>query len=153
MNLQDIIALRKYAEGAYPQMKLSETSDAVWFDMMASYQLNGMMEALKTYIRSGNTYPPTVADLINGYETIISGFDSDIVEKMAREGVFDDSKGCDSEIADWNRTNRKNKALAWLSSPNRDRFMPLWFATLYDLYRTRVETKYFGKTPKQIGEN
>lgn len=154
MNIQEVIALRKYAEGAYPQMKSTDTIDAVWLDMLQPYQPLGMMMALKSYIKTGNPYPPGVGELIKGYEKIVSGLDSDIIEKMDKEGIFDDPKETDREIAEWNRANRKSRATAWLSLWNREKVIPSWFWEIYDQYRQRVEYKYFGKAPgrKQIGE-
>ena len=86
MNGQEVVLLRKYAEGAYPQMKQDAGSDVVWTDMLSSYEYFGVLQALKNYIKSGNRFAPTLAELIAGYQQVLSSFDADIVELMAQIG-------------------------------------------------------------------
>lgn len=135
MTQQEILILKRYAEGAYPSMKQDKGSDAVWADMLAPYDYQGMMNSLKSHIRSGNRYQPTLAELISGYSVAEKNMDSEIIEQMERDGVFNDSEGTDEDIASWNRRNRVEKAKAWLSHPMRDSIIPGWFKAVYERYK------------------
>lgn len=143
MNGQEVVLLRKYAEGAYPQMKQDAGSDAVWTDMLSQYEYFGVMQALKNYIRTGNRFPPTLAELISGYEQVLSSFDADIVEMMAKDGVFDDDITKDPEIKAWNRANREQKTRTWLAHPLRELMWPDWLKDLYGEYQARIRERYF----------
>ncbi len=151
MTAQELNQIRAYIKGAYPNFKDDENDDIVWFDLLQGYQYQGIMQALKSYIKSGNRFAPTVAELIKGYETILDDFNSDIIERMTRDGVFDDPYcvemidgrliETEPEVRRWNREKRITKAKNWLQAKS----MPDWFKDKYDSYR-----KQFVSGVKQI---
>jgi len=86
MNNQEAIVLRRFAEGAYPQMHNEQGADAVWIEMLQDYPFNGVMEALKQRIRDGNKYPPNIGELIGGYKEMLSSFDSAFADWLEKIG-------------------------------------------------------------------
>ena len=140
MTLEELTQLRAYIKGAYPASKDEESDDVVWFDLLHDYDYAGCLQTVKNYIKAGNRFAPTVAELISGYETTLDGFNDDLLERMARDGVFDDLdcvevKGreieTEPEVRRWNRDKRIIKAKIWLQAKS----MPSWFKEKYDSYR------------------
>lgn len=85
MTTKQAITIKTYCEGAYPNMKKDQTADLVWIDMLKTYQYNGMMQAIKKYINSGNVYSPTIAVLIQNYEFILSSHHQDLIKLVMEE--------------------------------------------------------------------
>jgi hypothetical protein len=151
MTKSEVIMLRNYIKGAYGYDNGGESTDAVWFDLLQEYEYKGIMQAAKNHIKSGNNYPPRVAELISGYELILDDFNDDILDKMAKDGVFDDPYcvemidgrliETEPEVRRWNREKRITKAKNWLQAKS----MPDWFKDKYDSYR-----KQFVSGVKQI---
>ena len=163
MTKSEVIMLRNYIKGAYGYDNGGESTDAVWFDLLQEYEYKGIMQAAKNHIKSGNNYPPRVAELIKGYETILDDFNSDIIERMTRDGVFDDPAEItitdlngnertikvDEETRQWNNQSRITKAKVWLSAKS----MPSWFKAKYEQYRTVIRQGYFGQNNvKMLGD-
>lgn len=156
MTSQELSQLRAYIKGAYPHIKDDEQDDLVWFDLLQGYEYLGLLQTVKRYIKAGNRYAPTVAELISGYETILDGFNLDILDRMASDGVFDDPEfvtitdlngikrtiATEPEVRAWNRQKRIDRARNWLSK----NFLPDWFKRDYQRYEDLFKQKYFGKT-------
>ncbi len=127
MTKAETMAIRKYVEGAYNQVKTNNDSDLVWFDMLKDYDYQIMLKNLKDYIKSGNKYAPNLADLIGMYKPELLGENKKIFDLLEQNGFFDDESG-DKEVAEWNRKNRIRKVTNWLldiaSSPS-------WFKEIY----------------------
>ena len=144
MTVQEVMLIKKYAEGAYPQMKQDEGNDLVWIDMFSPYEFLGIKTALQNHIRSGNKFPPTIAELIKGYEVLLDTFHEDILNRMIQDNVF--------EGDEWNKSKNIEKARAWLSHPMK--VMPDWFKTIYLQYRNQIATQFFNPVyQKQLGGN
>ena len=102
MTKAETMAIRKYVEGAYNQVKTNNDSDLVWFDMLKDYDYQIMLKNLKDYIKSGNKYAPNLADLIGMYKPELLGENKKIFDLLEQNGFFDDESG-DKEIAEWNK--------------------------------------------------
>lgn len=158
MTLEELTQLRAYIKGAYPASKDEESDDVVWFDILQGYEYLGLLQTVKRYIKAGNRYAPTVAELISGYESILEVFNDDILDKMAKDGVFDDpyciemidgrSIETEPEVRRWNREKRITKAKNWVQAKS----MPAWFKEKYDSYRTQYRRQLFGNNVKMLGE-
>ena len=135
--------LRNYIKGAYGYDNGGESTDAVWFDLLQGYEYKGIMQAAKNHIKSGNNYPPRVAELIRGYELILDSLSDDIINCMERAGEFDDLAG-DEETKSWNKRNRIEKLKHWLAHPNRNLIMPEWLKAIISKYQAGIKMKYFG---------
>ena len=143
MTTQELNQLRAYIKGAYPHVKDDEQDDIVWYDLLQGCDYLGVLQTVKSYIRAGNRFAPTVAELISGYESILDVFNDDILDKMAKDGVFDDPYciemidgrliETEPEVRRWNREKRITKAKNWLQAKS----MPAWFKEKYDSYRTQ----------------
>jgi len=150
VNTDQVLAIKRFAEGAYPQMKNDGGSDAVWIEMLSTYDFGGMMQTLKNHINGGNKYPPSIAELIGGYKNAVSEYDSKFVEWLEKTGKLADAEGTDAEIAALSLRHRKEKAVAIMSHPLRDSIMPGWFAAWYAEYRAKVERRIYGTSALQI---
>lgn len=128
-----------------------ESSDAVWFDMLRNEDYQGIMLALKSYIRAGNKYPPSIGELLKGYDNQILEFNNAVLETMERDGYFADSEVTDPEVARFNYENRKRKAMMWASRDYPKEHIPEWFLKDYKSYEERVKSLYFIDKPKRIG--
>lgn len=128
-----------------------ESSDAVWFDMLRNEDYQGIMLALKSYIRAGNKYPPSIGELLKGYDNQILEFNNAVLETMERDGYFADGEAVDSEVARFNYDNRKRKALMWASKDYPKEHVPEWFLKDYKAYEEKVKSIYFIDKPKRIG--
>lgn len=146
LNGKLAVAIKFYCEGAYPQMREKNGSDEVWIDMLANYDYSLMLSAVKQYISDGNEYAPSIASLIVAYGKQQDRFIDDILQRMEEDGLFDDTLESESEVALWNKKNRKRKAQMYVMTKN----MPVWFKTIYQSYQNK-ETALLAKT-KQIGE-
>lgn len=142
MTVQEVMLIKKYAEGAYPQLKQDEGNDLVWIDMLSPYELLGIKTTLQNYIRKGNKFPPTIADLISGYEMLLNSFDEDIINRMIQDNVF--------EGDEWNKPKNIEKARAWLSHPLKERVMPDWFREMYLRYKNQFEIQYFSPSNQKL---
>ena len=96
MDNSQALTIKAYCEGAYPNMKKDDTYDVVWFDMLKDYQYQGIMQSVKKYIMAGNKFPPTIAELIQGYETLLTDQNEKLVEMVARELDVTNGKNIES---------------------------------------------------------
>lgn len=147
MDRKMAVAIKFYCEGAYPQMKDKGGSDEVWVDMLAEYDYPLMLSAVKQYISDGNEYAPSIASLILAYKKQQERFTDDILQQMELDGVFDDPENSSSEVALWNKKNRKSKANNYVLT----RIMPEWFRTLYENYQRKEIAKFSPNITVQIG--
>ena len=136
MTENEVLAVKTYAEGAYPQMKSEKASDFVWVDMLSPYDLNTAMVSLQTYIKSGNRFPPTVADIIKGCGEAQKNQDEEFIAYLDNLGMFREA-GEDDEVSRWNKDNREQKARNWLAHPLREKAWPEWFRLLYTAFREK----------------
>jgi len=143
MTKSEVIMLRNYIKGAYGYDNGGESTDAVWFDLLQGYEYKGIMQAAKNHIKSGNNYPPRVAELIRGYELILDSLSDDIINRMERAKELDDAEG-DEDVKTWNKRNRVEKLKVWLAHPNRDRIIPDWLKTIISKYQNEIRSRLFG---------
>ncbi len=143
MTKSEVIMLRNYIKGAYGYDNGGESTDAVWFDLLQEYEYKGIMQAAKSHIKSGNNYPPRVAELIRGYELILDSLSDDIINRMERAKELDDTEG-DEDVKAWNKRNRVEKLKVWLAHPNRDRIIPDWVKTIISKYQNEIRSRLFG---------
>ena len=139
MTIQELSQIKAFIKGAYPNSRDDEASDIVWYEMLQNQEYYGTLQAVKSHIRSGNRFPPTLSELIAGYEVIVQSFSNDILDLMDRDGYFNDPVGSDPALASWNKDNRKRKAQVWLSIHK----MPDWFKMDYQRYEGQIKVKYF----------
>jgi hypothetical protein len=138
MTTQEVMTIRKYAEGAFPQLKSNDGSDMVWVDLLAPFGYLGIMKVLREYILMGNKFPPTVGELISKYQTVLPPIEEAIVQLMLEHGEFDDSNG-DDDIRLWNRQKRLANMREWIS---RD-YIPESIKSVYEHYKAMAGKRYF----------
>lgn len=129
-----------FCENAYHQLKEKDGGDEVWIEMLKEYQYEVMLSAVKNYIKSGKTYPPSIADLINAYGTEVITIYDGVLDAMEKDGVFNDPEKSDEDLEFWNKDKRRKKAIVWLQSNN----MPEWFRTVLQKYLKRTVLIYGG---------
>jgi hypothetical protein len=150
MTDEQVVAIKKYVEGAYPMMKSNDDSDLVWFDLLQDQEYYGILQSIKNYIRAGNKFPPTVSEIIKGYSLIIMEFNDEVLRLMDEDGFFNDPPGGEIEVALWNKQNRKRKALVWMSRDYPKENIPRWFKEEYQKYEQMIKQKYFA-IPNKMG--
>lgn len=137
MTYEEVVHIRNYVKGAYPQVKdNTEATDAVWFDMLKDYAYLGILASVKEYIRSGKQYPPTLAEVIKNYEVVLDLHQDDILNQMILDGVFDDPEGAKEDIAEWNKECRIDKVKYWMSLEKWQ--WPKWFLDIYKNYMKQI---------------
>lgn len=137
MTYEEVVHIRNYIKAAYPQVKdNSEATDAVWFDMLKDYAYLGILASVKDYIMSGKQYPPTLAEVIKNYETVLDSHQEDILKQMMIDGVFNDPDGSNPAIAEWNKENRIDRARLWMSLEKSK--WPKWFLDIYKKYMKQI---------------
>jgi len=146
MTQQEVIFVKNYIKGAYPNIKDDTTSDAVWYDLLKSEEYYGILQSVKNYIRSGNKYAPTLSEIIAGYELIVLEYQNEIIQRMDKDGYFNDGETSPYEIASWNKKNRMRKANVWASRDYPKEKIPDWFKRDYQRYEDLFKQKYFGET-------
>ena len=148
MRSEEILNIKKYVEGAYPNLKKDPDADIIWLDMLKDYNYLGVLEAVRNYIKSGNKYPPTLAEIIKGYEVVLDKHQEEVLTRMVNSGMFDDPNGADPEIAAWNKENRIDKARYWMSLEKPS--WPGWFLTEYKKHlRNIIQIKYGGRNEQK----
>ncbi len=140
MTVEQVLAIKKYCEGAYPIMKTDDDNDIVWIDMLKEFQYEGMLETVKRYIKTGNKFPPTLADLVFKFDYELNSLDKQIFLEMELNGEFQD-KNQDKDIAAWNEKNKKRTSKFYMVFPNKS---PEWFSEMYQKYKKDLETLYLG---------
>jgi hypothetical protein len=143
MKDEQVVAIKKYVEGAYPMMKSNDDADLVWFDLLQDEEYYGILQSVKNYIRAGNKFPPGVSEVIQGYSLIIMEFNDEVLRLMDEDGFFNDSEEADIEVAYWNKNNRKRKAAVWISKDFPKENIPNWFKEVYQNYESQIKAKYF----------
>ena len=141
MTREQVIAIKKYVEGAFHQLKSDIDSDIVWFDMLKGQEYYGILESTKKYIRLGNKFPPTIGQLIQGYEIVIDEFNKIVFEMMADDGYFVDRVSKGQEVREWNTEKRTKQTKIWLSKGFPKEYIPQWFLDDWQKY-TQEAKKY-----------
>lgn len=144
MTVEQVITIRKYIDGAFPQVRQRskeeiEDADTVWYDMLKDEDYHLTMQAVKNYIRSGNPFPPSISLILEGCKAVILKYNNQILEMMDADGYFDDPPETDAEIAHWNKDNRKRKAQAYVSVGYPKEKIPDWFKADYQRYEAEIK--------------
>jgi len=109
--------VKAYVEGAYSRPS-DKKADVVWIDYLAALDYETCIKAIKTHIKSGNAYPPSLADIQRIYDETRIETNGEMIElvllAMAKDGTLDDADK-ESEVAQWNRSQRIRKIREWLS--------------------------------------
>ena len=98
MTNNQIIQIKEYVRGAFPNMKDNDFADVVWFDLLKDEEFYGILQSVKNFVRDGSKFPPTVGEIIKGYELIVRDFSDSILREMEEDGYFDDVKKTNDEI-------------------------------------------------------
>lgn len=119
MKAQQVIMLRAIINESYPYVKMDkEEGDEIWFLMLQDYNYELMQKSLLDYIKDGNKFAPSIADLIKLHDHKKSTFRHPVVEFMLDKGYFNDRDGegktIYSDLASWNRDNRVKKHNMWV---------------------------------------
>lgn len=150
MKQSEVIIIRRYIKNSFSIMKDDDdSSDAVWFDMLQHEDYNGILSSLKRYIRDGNKYPPSIGELIKGYNVMVLEFNNAVLDAMDKDGYFS-SGDDDPTVERWNYDNRKRKAIMWASKDYPKEAVPDWFLKDYKDYEEKVKAVYFLDTPQRL---
>lgn len=143
MNAKEVIVIRTLIKESYPYVKMdNEQGDEIWFILFQEYQFKPMYEALINYIKQGNKFAPSAAELIKMHDNFNTLLINDVIAAMDVDGYFDDPEGTAAELAMFNHKNRLRKAVMWIERG----LGPDWFIKDY--------LKYYGNMyPQHIGNN
>ena len=139
MTVEQVLSIKKYVEGAYQTVKSDIDNDLVWIDMLKNEEYYGILESAKKYIRAGNKFPPTIGELIQGYEIVIDEFNKIVFDTMADDGYFVDRVSKDQEVRDWNTQKRTKQTKIWLSKNYPKEYIPQWFLDDWQKYASEVK--------------
>ena len=139
MTREQVLSIKKYVEGAYQTVKSDIDNDLVWIDMLKNEEYYGILESAKKYIRAGNKFPPTIGELIQGYEIVIDEFNKIVFDMMADDGYFVDRVSKDQEVRDWNTQKRTKQTKIWLSKNYPKEYIPQWFLDDWRKYASEVK--------------
>lgn len=143
MTAEGVIALRTIIKETYPLVKMeSQEGDEVWYLLLQEYDFEPMQLALLEYIKSGNKFPPSAADLIRLYE-FHDPKTNLLLEYMDSKGYFNDPRGTRADIAQFNYENRKRKAMWWI----KNRSIPEWLQKDLDKYSIMMQKEWGNKIP------
>jgi hypothetical protein len=135
MKPAEVIIIREIIKESYPYAKMdNERGDDVWYMLLKDYKFEPMNEVLINYIKQGNKFAPSIAELISLYTMFYKQQATGVVAEMDNDGYFDDPPGTAAETAIWNHNNRLRKAIMWSESGN----MPDWFREDYMKYKNRL---------------
>jgi len=139
MTREQVLSIKKYVEGAYQTVKSDIDNDLVWIDMLKNEEYYGILESAKKYIRAGNKFPPTIGELIQGYEIVIDEFNKIVFDMMADDGYFVDRVSKDQEVREWNTQKRTKQTKIWLSKNYPKEYIPQWFLDDWQKYASEVK--------------
>ena len=139
MTVEQVLSIKKYVEGAYQTVKSDIDNDLVWIDMLKNEEYYGILESAKKYIRAGNKFPPTIGELIQGYEIVIDEFNKIVFDTMADDGYFVDRVSKDKEVREWNTQKRIKQTKIWLSKNYPKEYIPQWFLDDWQKYASEVK--------------
>lgn len=139
MTVEQVLSIKKYVEGAYQTVKSDIDNDLVWIDMLKNEEYYGILESAKKYIRAGNKFPPTIGELIQGYEIVIDEFNKIVFDTMADDGYFVDRVSKDKEVREWNTHKRTKQTKIWLSKNYPKEYIPQWFLDDWQKYASEVK--------------
>ena len=142
MTSEQAIAIKKYCEGVYPSMKRDTELDLVWFDQLKGEEYHGTMQSLKNWIKKGNKFPPSIPELISGYELVINEHHALVLKTMEEDGYFNDPFDTEKEIAEFNKKNRIKKARLYISQGYPKETIPNWFKQDYLKYDEKLKQEY-----------
>jgi len=124
MKQSETLLVKKYVESAYARTS-DQSADAVWADFLAELDYGTCIQAVKAHIKSGNQYPPSLADIQRGYDLLVKSNETlladTVVALLAKDGLLDDERGED-DVKAWNKQKRIEKVKTWLASG----FYPEW---------------------------
>lgn len=140
MTVEQVITLRKYIDGAYPQQRQRtreeiEDADTVWFDLLKGEDFHLAMQSVKNYIRSGNNFPPSISLILEGCKAVVLQYNNRVLEMMDSDGYFNNTAETDIET----RRIRKQKAEIWVSNNYPKELIPEWFQRDYQRYERIVK--------------
>lgn len=140
MKAEQVIMIRAIVNESYPYVKMDkEEGDEVWFLMLQDYNYELIQKSLIEYIKNGNKFAPSIADLIRLHDAKKENFRHPLIEFMFDKGYFDDIDGDGNkiynELASWNRDKRVKKHNMWLLE---DRMPPI-FKDDIEKYRKMME--------------
>jgi hypothetical protein len=139
----EVITLREIIKESYPFAKMdNERGDDVWYVLLKDYQFQPMHNSLVSWIKAGNKFPPSIADLIARYDDTVKETATGVIAMMDEDGYFDDPEDASREIAIWNHNQRLRKANMWSQNGKG----PDWFMRDYQTYYDRM-------FPTQIGSS
>lgn len=139
MTVEQVLSIKKYVEGAYQTVKSDIDNDLVWIDMLKNEEYYGILESAKKYIRAGNKFPPTIGELIQGYEIVIDEFNKIVFDMMVDDGYFADRVSKDQEVREWNTQKRTKQTKIWLSKNYPKEYIPQWFLDDWQKYASKVK--------------
>jgi len=143
MTKKEVVLIKSYIKGAFPNFKDDQKTDVIWYDMLKDEEYYGILQSVKNFIKSGSKYPPTLAEVLKGYDLILDSLYNDVINLMDEDGFFDDPEGTPAEITLWNKKNRKRKALFWVTGNTTKSVAPEWFKEIFKSYKDKLKTKYF----------
>jgi len=151
MKAEQVIMIRAIINESYPYVKMDkEEGDEVWFLMLQDYNYKIIQQALIDYIKNGNKFAPSIAELIKLHDKKKESFRHPLVEFMLGKGYFNDrdadGKTIHSELASWNRDNRVRKHNMWLLE---DR-VPTIFQADLDKYRKMMQQEELQYTERKM---
>ena len=115
MTIKEVITLRTFIKESYPYSKLeNESGDDVWYVLLKDYKFKNVYEALIDYIKEGNKFAPSIAELISLSKTKEKIFLNEVVQYMDEQGYFDDKKVLNAEVAMWNKESRIKKTMSFI---------------------------------------
>jgi len=139
MTTEQVLSIKKYVEGAYQTLKSNIDNDLVWIDILKDQEYYGILESTKKYIRAGNKFPPTMGELIQGYEIVVDDFNKIVFDMMADDGYFIDRVSENQEIKIWNTEKRTKQTKIWLSKNYPKEHIPQWFLDDWRKYANEVK--------------
>lgn len=149
MTIEEVIALRVFINEAYPFAKMDQTEgDVTWHIILQECNAKEMQDVVLLYIRSGQKYPPSVAELISRYEKRVDEIIPEIVSFMMGHRFFDDDDKNDLVMFEWNRKNRIRKASIWV----RTNIMPDWFRVELEKFKNIMKKEELGFAERKLIE-
>ena len=148
MNSKEVITIRTFIKEAYPYSKLeSDTGDDVWFVLLKEYKFATVYETLIEYIKNGNKFAPSIAELIHLSKDKDTLKLNEVVAYMEEKGYFDDEEVLSAEAAMWNKENRLRKTMSYIERG----IVPEWLQKDINKYYREMNPLKLGDEKKQIG--
>ena len=151
MEAEQVIMIRAIINESYPYVKMDKAEgDEVWFLMLQDYSYEIIISVLKGYIKNGNKFAPSIAELIKLHDQRKESFRHPLVDFMLDQGYFDDrdkdGNKLYGELPSFNRDNRVRKHNMWLLE---DR-VPEVFKKDLEKYRKLMEKEELKYTERKM---